>query len=449
MLLRELPWPGSPAAWYSTLRRLPWPCWLDSGAGPVDERRRWHIMVAAPRWRVIAREGLTQVADAAGRVKADSRPPLEVIRALLDGRPPPAGLPFAGGAVGYLSYDHGRRLMGLPVAALEFPEVAVGIYDWAILLDRREARAWLAGAEPPHGLVAALERAARRAPAGAAHWRLGTLRQPINRESYGRAFVRIQHYLREGDCYQVNYAQPFETAFQGDPLAFYLHLRACNPVSHGGFLAYPFGWIASLSPEQFVRLAGDRVITRPIKGTRPRDADAVRDRELAAELEASEKDRAENLMIVDLLRNDLGRVCRPGTIAVPELFQVESLANVHHLVSTITGRLQTGLDGLDLLEAVMPGGSITGAPKRRAMEIIDELEGRPRESYCGTLFWLDHGGDLDSNIAIRTFQCAGGRMRYWAGGGIVADSRERDEYQESLHKAAPLLQLFPSAGEGR
>ncbi len=449
MLIRELPWLGSPAVWYRSLRHLPWPCWLDSGAGPVDERRRWHIMVAAPRWRVIAREGMTQVADAAGRVKGDPRPPLEVIRERLDHGRPDSHLPFTGGALGYLSYDHGRRLMGLPVADLQFPEVAVGIYDWAIVLDRRERRAWLAGKEPPAGLVEALEQAARRALPPQGRWRLGRLRQLVSRERYRRAFGRIQHYLREGDCYQVNFAQPFEARFQGDPLDFYLHLRASNPVSHGGFLTYPFGQIASLSPEQFVRLKGDRVVTRPIKGTRPRGRDVEQDRRLAAELQASEKDRAENVMIVDLLRNDLGRVCRPGTIGVPELFQVESLANVHHLVSTVTGRLRAGLDGLDLLGAVMPGGSITGAPKRRDMEIIDELETFPREIYCGTLFWMDHRGDLDSNIAIRTFQFGGGQVRYWAGGGIVADSGAEDEYQESLHKAAPLLRLFPSAGGNR
>lgn len=444
MFRQELPWPAHISRWYDCIRHLPWAFWLDSGGGRMGPGWRWHILVADPRWQVVAENGGTRLTGRDGSSQWLDEGPLEVVRGKLAETPRPcSGLPFCGGALGYLSYDFGRRLMGMSTVETGFPEMAMGIYDWAILADREHRRCWVAGEAIPGGLVEALTEAARShaGPAPVQGLR-GSPRHLVEREQYGEAFRRIQHYLREGDCYQVNYAQPFEAGFEGDPLALYLTMRQQNPAPYGAYLPFPFGQVLSSSPEQFLQLHDGVVTTRPIKGTRPRGADEAEDERLAMELQASEKDRAENVMIVDLLRNDLGRVCEPGSIEVPALFEVKRFTTVLHLVSTVKGRLRADEDALNLLQASFPGGSITGAPKRRAMEIIDELEGRPREIYCGSIGWIGYDGNMDTNIAIRTLLAKEGRVTYWAGGGIVADSKLDEEYQESLDKAAAFFRLF-------
>jgi para-aminobenzoate synthetase component 1 len=266
----------------------------------------------------------------------------------------------------------------------------------------------------------------------------------FSQEAYRQAFERIQHYIQEGDCYQVNLAQRFATEASGDAWLAYRRLRQINPAPFSAYLNLPYAQILSSSPERFLEVRGGRVETRPIKGTRPRLRDPQADIAQAAELGASAKDRAENLMIVDLLRNDLGKVCIPGSVETTRLFQVESFVNVHHLVSTVTGELAPGLDALDLLRAAFPGGSISGAPKLRAMEIIEELEPNRRGVYCGSVGYIGYNGDMDTNIAIRTVVVANNQARFWAGGGIVADSEWRSEYQECLDKAAPMLELLNS-----
>ncbi len=439
----EIPWPRQVASFFVCIRHLSWPQWLDSGEGEVTPRSRWHLMVAAPRLRILCEKEDCRVMDAGGRVKRFREEPLRVLRAALaPRRKSPTGLPFTGGALGYFSYDLGRRLMGLESAGPALPEMAVGIYDWAILLDRRERRAWIAGENFPSWLPDALTSAAKRNEVDTGAWRAGRLQHLLDKEAYLTAIGRIHHYLREGDCYQVNYAQPFEAEVSGDPLGLYLSMRRANPVPYGACLLFPFATILSASPEQFLWLRGDRVATRPIKGTRPRGVSPGEDERLRRELARSAKDRAENLMIVDLLRNDLGKVCRPGSIRVPELFAVESFPTVHHLVSEVQGRLAAGEDALSLLQACFPGGSITGAPKRRAMEIIQELEGRARDLYCGSIGWIGYHGDMETSIAIRTLQIREGLARYWAGGGIVIDSEGEAEYRESLHKAAAFFELL-------
>jgi para-aminobenzoate synthetase component 1 len=219
-------------------------------------------------------------------------------------------------------------------------------------------------------------------------------------------------------------------------------LRAINPAPFAAFLDFPDGRIVSSSPERFLCVRGERVETKPIKGTRPRSADPALDRALAEELRASEKDRAENVMIVDLLRNDLGKVCAPGSVRATRLFDVESYATVHQLVSTVEGRLAAGKHALDLVAACFPGGSITGAPKLAAMEIIEELEPQRRSIYCGAIGYVGYDGDMDTSIAIRTLLQHGDYMYAWAGGGVVADSNVDAEYQESFDKAAALLQVL-------
>ncbi|MGH6635613.1 MAG: aminodeoxychorismate synthase component I, partial [Gammaproteobacteria bacterium] len=251
-------------------------------------------------------------------------------------------------------------------------------------------------------------------------------------------------YIREGDCYQVNLAQRFSARARGDAWLAYRQLRSLNPAPFSAFLSTPSGAVLSSSPERFLHVNKGLVETKPIKGTRPRAVDQGRDRALMEELRHSPKDRAENLMIVDLLRNDLGKTCAIGSIKVPKLFAVESYATVHHLVSTITGRLGLGKHALDLVAGCFPGGSITGAPKLRAMEIIEELEPHRRSAYCGSIGYIGFDGRMDTNIAIRTLVYCEGLIHAWAGGGIVADSDEEAEYQETLDKAAALLKLMQS-----
>jgi para-aminobenzoate synthetase component 1 len=271
----------------------------------------------------------------------------------------------------------------------------------------------------------------------------GPMAPDLSAEAYRQAIVRIQDYIQAGDCYQVNFAQRFRASYAGDPWVAYCALREACPTPFSGFQSLPDdGAVLSLSPERFVHISERRVETRPIKGTRPRGLTPEDDAANAAELLASPKDRAENLMIVDLLRNDLGRTCRTGSVSVPELFSLESYPNVHHLVSSVIGELADGKDALDLIAGSFPGGSITGAPKIRAMQIIDELEPTRRGLYCGSLVYLDVRGEMDSSIAIRSLLVKDGQVCCWGGGGIVADSQWEAEYQESLTKVRVLLQTL-------
>jgi para-aminobenzoate synthetase component 1 len=271
---------------------------------------------------------------------------------------------------------------------------------------------------------------------------LGEVRSNMDRSRYGRAFDRIRTYIREGDCYQVNLAQRFAAYCSGNPWSAYQALRTFNPAPFSAFLNTPQVQVLSSSPERFLKVQDRLVETKPIKGTRPRHPDPARDAASAEELRNSLKDRAENLMIVDLLRNDIGKNCAPGSVHVPGLFEVESYATVHHLVSTVHGRLAEDRDALDLLRGCFPGGSITGAPKIRSMEIIEELEPHRRGIYCGAIGYVGFDGNMDTNIAIRTLVHSGNTIRFWAGGGIVADSDPELEYQECYHKAAALLHLL-------
>jgi para-aminobenzoate synthetase component 1 len=455
--LLRLPYRSDSSAWYDALRGLSWPVWLDSGF-PRSGSGRFDIIAADPYVSLVQdRDGLRLVK--AGGAAEPGRPddPLAALRALM-GAPGPtvAGLPFPGGAVGFLGYDLARAWGDLPPreGLDDWPDLAVGLYDWALVVDHAHQRASLVrqgrdprGERPWREARERLAGAAELAPpAPPADADLELLAPGMPFERYAAAFERIQRYIREGDCYQVNLAQRFRAQVGEDGWSLYRHMRERNPSPYGALLEYPFGEVLSFSPEQFLGLDGGRVQTRPIKGTRPRGGDAAQDLALRAELLASPKDRAENLMIVDLLRNDLGKVCVPGSIEVPGLFELESFATVHHLVSTVRGRLAPGRDAVDLLRACFPGGSITGAPKRRAMQIIDELEPVRREIYCGSVFRLGFDGGLDSSIAIRTVLKRGREALYWAGGGIVADSDPQAEYAECLDKAAPFLRLF---GRGR
>jgi para-aminobenzoate synthetase component 1 len=266
------------------------------------------------------------------------------------------------------------------------------------------------------------------------------LRSTFDPEGYREAVRRVIEWIRAGDAYQVNLSQRFETEWTDDPLPLYLRLRRASPAPFGAYYSGRGFSVLSTSPERFLYGAVDGVVqTRPIKGTRPRSEDPDEDSRLAAELQASGKDRAENLMIVDLLRNDFSRVCRPDSVRATDLFRVESYRTVHHLTSTVEGRLRDGVGAADLLAAAYPCGSVTGAPKIRAMEIISELEPVARGPYCGAIGYLGFQGDLDLSVSIRIAVAAAGRIVFHSGGAVVVDSEPDAEYRETLDKARALL----------
>ncbi|TXN23174.1 anthranilate synthase component I family protein, partial [Methylobacterium sp. WL93] len=266
----------------------------------------------------------------------------------------------------------------------------------------------------------------------------------FTRARYEAAVDRVRDYIRAGDIYQANIAQRFTAALPAgfDRFAFYRRLRETNPATFGAYLEFDGLTVASSSPERFLKLEGGQVETRPIKGTLARSPDPVEDAARAARLLADPKERAENTMIVDLLRNDLSRVCAPGSVQVPVLCGLESYAGIHHLVSVVTGTLRDGLDGFDLLERTFPGGSITGAPKLRAMDIITEIEGDARELYCGAIGRIGFDGSLDTAIAIRTVFMDATTAVLQAGGGVTLLSEPAAEYDETLTKAARVFQAF-------
>jgi para-aminobenzoate synthetase component I len=366
--------------------------------------------------------------------------------------------PFLGGLVGYLGYDLGHALERLPSIALDdqgLPPLRLGLHDWVVAWDRRTGQAWMGG----RALDGDSRRLARRldevharltdpaiAPAAspnpAQDGRL-PFRSSLSRAEYEERVEVVRGHIERGDIYQANLTRRLETPFDGDPWARYRLLRTGDPSLFSAYLdlgpspetGRPRA-LLSASPEPFLSLdAAGSVASDPIKGTRPRGRDRAEDRALACDLLTSAKDRAENVMIVDVLRNDLGRVCRPGTVRVPRLCRLERTAAVQHLVSTVTGRLTAGRDAFDLLAASFPGGSITGAPKIRAMEILERLEPVRRGPYTGALGWIGPDGAMQTSILIRTFVADGRRLTLHVGGGITWGSDPAAEWDETVAKA--------------
>lgn len=358
----------------------------------------------------------------------------------------PADVPFQGGLAGALSYDAGRALERLPTQAaadITLPELAIGVYHQALIRRRSDGMTWLLAESDQLEALATFWRATPTAKPATPFSLCSEWTSNLTEAEYHQRIARIHTYLQAGDCYQINLAQRFSATYQGDPWVAYNYLRGSNKAPFSGFLRLPDGAVLSHSPERFIQVSATGLVeTKPIKGTRPRSSDPRHDQLLAQQLAESAKDRAENVMIVDLLRNDLSRCCEPGSVQVPKLFALESYPAVHHLVSTVTGQLRADQTPLTLLAACFPGGSITGAPKIRAMEIIDELEPHRRSFYCGSLLYISQHGVADSSIAIRTLVAQQGQIHCWAGGGIVADSEAANEYQETFDKVAKIIPLL-------
>lgn len=453
--LTELPYCRDSSHMFSYIAQENWSIFLDSGSPYIDSGR-YDILATRPYVTLKTFAEETEIAYANGTVEHSTDDPFSLVKSLLGNNENKLStVPFAGGALGYFAYDLGRRIETIPDISkhdIAMPDMAIGLYDWAVVTDHQQRRTWLTGYgkdertfEKWHELQE-LFHTREKTDTSRTHadkFKVCSGLQPnMDSEYYARAFNKIKHYIREGDCYQVNLAQRFSIDVDGDPWSAYLKLRKLNPAPFSGFFKIPEGAVLSTSPERFLKVDHGMVETKPIKGTRRRSSDVYEDRALSDDLLESKKDRAENLMIVDLLRNDIGKSCRSGSVSVPRLFALESFAKVHHLVSTVVGQLADNCHVLDLLRGCFPGGSITGAPKLRAMEIIEELEPHRRSIYCGSMAYIGFDGNMDSNITIRTLVHHKDRMYCWAGGGIVMDSKLDAEYQECFDKASALFALF-------
>ena len=466
--LKDAPGPSEACARFLD---LPFPLLLESALR--SERLGRFSYLAADPWLVLRSRGAELEWHSRDGIEHSAGDPFAALQTALAGNALEAipGLPaFQGGAAGYLAYDLCHQLERLPSPAfddLDLPELCLGLYDWTIAWDHVEGRTWLFSTGLPLDGGRRAERAEARArmvrerlagapmppeaPRRPAASVVGTgpqthvlaempgVSSTFSREGYLRAVERTREYICAGDIFQVNLSQRLEAAVDDHPFALYNRLRRRNPAPFAVYFDFGPAVVVSASPERFLCLSGELVETRPIKGTSPRGFTPRHDSALGEALFESEKDRAENVMIVDLLRNDLSKVCLDHTVEVPELCRIERYATVHHLVSTVVGRLRPGLGAVDLLRATWPGGSITGAPKVRAMEIIAELEPTRRSVYTGSLGYFSFGGAVDTNIAIRTFIVKGGRGYFQVGGGIVADSDPEREYDETLDKARGMV----------
>ena len=489
MLIYPLKYSTDSTLLFEKIAHEQWAIFLDSGQ-PQGQYGRYDIMVARPfitlstlnNRAYITRITRANVSEATENNQKTSEnkseeiltgeDPFSLIKRLIAPYSAPVNhlshtqqLPFSGGAIGYFGYDLARYLEVLPNTSQDdahIAELSIGIYDWALVVDHREQTTYLVshGHDPyTHQIwpdLCALfdapscnkanKSAQMSEPKKAEFKVLGSISSNMTLSSYAHAFNKIKRYIIEGDCYQVNLAQRFAAKVQGNAWLAYQKLREISPAPFMAYMNLPNLQVLSGSPERFLQVTNSLVETRPIKGTRPRSSNALQDAANAKELLESVKDQAENLMIVDLLRNDISKSCEVGSVKANTLFSLQSFANVHHLVSIVTGKLAKGKSAIDLLRGCFPGGSITGAPKLRAMEIIEELEPHRRGLYCGAIGYIGFDGNMDTNIAIRSMMISDNTISFYAGGGIVADSEMLKEYNETWDKAASMLKLLQFFG---
>ena len=436
------PYHNNPEHYFAQLRHLEDFVWLDSGR-PYSQQGRYDIFTAlATDSAAVDHNGQFSCTSNCGVTTlegwvAQHTQTQDVTCADLD-------LPFTGGIIGHFCYDWQNPDFQLPTGhPYTLPLVQLGAYDWALVVDhdKRHATWVFTSKSKAAATVLALldEQSTPAAPPLVAPFSCTTFTPSTSYDDYIKSLKNIAEYILAGDCYQVNFSQRFSATFQGSLATAYLQLRKATPSPYSAFLPYRDAAILSVSPERFLHINGKHVNTQPIKGTCPRGDTLTQDQQLASALLASEKNRAENVMIVDLLRNDLSQCCEPFSVKVPHLCELHTFANVHHLISTVTGELKNEFSAFDLFKRSFPGGSITGAPKKRAMEIIHELEKEKRGIYCGSIAYFSNNGNADSSISIRTLQAEHNTLYCWGGGGIVADSDAREEYQESVFKVAKLM----------
>ena len=450
-IIKELPNPPSAVSLFSAIKDRPYSFFLDSSLR--DTRLgRFSILGSDPFLVFRSKRDSVLLEWAPGKTENFKCDPFTALKKIMKQYAMPAAslkVPFAScGGVGYFAYDLKDFVEELPDTARDdigMADCVVGFYDAAVICDNITKKAYIASSsaraktkvEELKGLLSRLK--PQNLPAAGAADSLGRVESNFTRSSYAEAIMRAKLYIKRGDIYQVNLSQRFSASFEEDPFSLYLRLRDFSPAPFSAYLNFGDTVILSSSPERFLLKDGDYIETRPIKGTRPRGAGPFEDMLLAKELLESAKDRAEHIMIVDLERNDLGRVCEYGSVKVTEPVVLEKYANVFHLVSTVAGRTRPGMDALDCLRAAFPGGSITGAPKIRAMEIIEELEPVKRSVYTGAIGYLSFDGRMDTSIVIRTFVIKDRKIYFQVGGGIVADSDPDAEYNETIDKARGLM----------
>nr|WP_089122872.1 aminodeoxychorismate synthase component 1 [Vibrio algivorus] len=445
--IKHIPYSESLAKHYfATIEHLPWVMLLRSAADG-HPNNRYDILVANPIAKLLTHGSITSIYQKTDtsewQTQQSKDDPFTLLahyqQQLLPAQPSIDDVPFIGGALGYFGYDLGRRIEQIPSLAdhdIPTADMAIGLYEWAFIIDHHLKQAYFVGQniDQHQAWLESQQNLPNKAFSLTSDWQSN-----MTKSSYIEKFNAIQEYLRSGDCYQINLAQRFSAQYQGSEWLAYQALEESNHAPFSAFIRTDETTLISISPERFLELNQNLIETKPIKGTRPRSKEVEQDNQLAEQLKNAEKDQAENLMIVDLLRNDIGRVAKPGSVTVPELFAIESFPAVHHLVSTIRAILDKDQCGNDLLRACFPGGSITGAPKIRAMEIIEELEPHRRNAYCGSIGYLSRCGRMDTNITIRTLVAYQQHLYAWAGGGIVADSEAESEYQETLDKVSRIL----------
>lgn len=453
---------------FDEVAERPYSCFLDSSLRM--ERYGRYSFVGFDPYLVLTTSGKTaRFIQREGEVlELDSMDPLEALRmghrarAIAPGDCPEGLPPFVGGGIGYLSYELGRYIERLPESVeddLGLPELAYAFFDRVVAFDSRTGRTWLLVSAPDEAGLSEVAEEARDRLVPGTHTRSVTTLTPrqaasdcelafecgFTPQQYKDSVRKVKEYILAGDIYQANLSQRFSAPLVESAWSLYRRLRVLNAAPFSAFLNFGGFAIASSSPERYLKVDGDYIETRPIKGTSRRYDDPERDQQSKSELLASRKDRAELSMIVDLERNDLGRVSEYGSVVVEEHAVLESYATVHHLVSTIVGKLHEGRDMIDLIRATFPGGSITGAPKIRSIEIIDELEPTARSVYCGAIGYLGMNGKSDLNIAIRTMIIKGARVYFQVGGGIVADSEPEAEFQETLDKGKAMFDAITGA----
>lgn len=452
-LIEELNYQPDSSVLFDKFSNEPWSVFLDSNQ-PNAIHGRYDIIASRPKVRLTNQNNETQI-ESTSELLSIPGDPFSILKEYLplEGRHKEkidVELPFVGGALGYFSYDLGRQIENIPTNSLDdmyLPDMKMGIYSWAIVVDHAKKKSYLVGDKADlrvrRNWNDLLKFVCDSSSNTNHEFSVTTnVESNMSETEYANAFSKIKSYIKEGDCYQVNLAQRFNVNVEGDPWQAYCALRKLNPSPFSAYLNYTDFQILSNSPERFLSVKEGVVQTKPIKGTRPRSDDVKRDQALLNELINSKKDQSENVMIVDLLRNDISKNCALGSVKVPKLFDIESYPNVHHMVSTVTGKLQEHRTAIDLLKGSFPGGSITGAPKLRSMEIIEELEPHRRGIYCGAIGYIGNNGNMDTNISIRTILHKKQKMYFYAGGGIVYDSQVKSEYQETFDKAAAMMNVL-------
>lgn len=432
MYCTHLPYQENSAHLFAYIAHLPYAIFLDS-CQPYQTQGRYDIMVANPENVIFPQRNLFSLVQ---KKLSDLKKNIDNMFQ--------SDLPFTIGAIGYVGYDISKQLEKLPTIAMgdiALPKAMIGIYHWSIVVDHREKKTYLISLYDQHHLKtkSILNLLNQKTKTLSPFCLTQKFSSNLSKNEYTTRFEKIKNHIIAGDCYQINFAQRFTAQFEGDPFYAYQILRKKHPAPYSAFIRLKNAAILSLSPERFLKVKNNLVETKPIKGTAPRFQNQKQDQQSAQQLLQSEKDRAENVMIVDLLRNDLSRSCIPGSVRVPTLCALESFNNVHHLVSTVTGKLKSTENAVSLFKNCFPGGSVTGAPKIRAMEIIETQEPHQRSVYCGSIFYADFQGNFDSNIVIRTLICDRNHIHGYAGGGIVYDSNCNDEYQETWEKIGKIM----------